>query len=156
MTEAETRHLAASLRPILIPQWVWFVEIDGEAAAFIVLLPDLNDAIHDLNGSLAPLGWAKMLWRLKFGTIRRGRVPLMGVRKRYRRDRRGLLAPFVLIDAIRRESLKRGLTAAEYSWILEDNLPMRHILEGLKARIYKTYRIYGKDLAGADAAAPTP
>jgi hypothetical protein len=35
---------------------------------------------------------------------------------------------------------------AEYSWILEDNMAMRHILEGLNARIYKTYRVYGKDL----------
>jgi hypothetical protein len=35
---------------------------------------------------------------------------------------------------------------AKYSWILEDNMPMRHILEGLNARIYKTYRIYGKTL----------
>ena len=146
ITEAETKHLGESLRLILNPRWIWFVEIDGEAAAFIVLLPDLNDAIRDLKGSLLPFGWAKLLWRLKVQPIRRARVPLMGVRKRYARDRRGALAPFVLIDAIRKDAVPKGLKAAEYSWILEDNAPMRHILEGLSARIYKTYRIYEKRL----------
>jgi hypothetical protein len=70
----------------------------------------------------------------------------MGVRKKVHRDRRGALAPFVLIDAVRKASVPQGLQRAEYSWILEDNMPMRHILECLDARVYKTYRIFGKAL----------
>jgi hypothetical protein len=77
----------------------------------------------------------------------------MGVRKKFQRDRRGALAPFVLIDAIRKKSVPQGLQRCEYSWILEDNRPMRHILEGLSARIYKTYRIYGKQLTAVPAEA---
>jgi hypothetical protein len=146
ITEAEAKYLGDSLRLILRPDWFWFVEIEGEAAAFIVLLPNITEMIHDLGGKLAPFGWAKLIWRLKFQPIRGARVPLMGVRKKFHRDRRGALAPFVLIDAIRARSLPQGLERAEYSWILEDNMPMRHILEGLNARIYKTYRIYGKTL----------
>jgi hypothetical protein len=146
LTEAETKHLGESLRLILIPEWIWFYEIDGEAAAFIVMLPDLNDAIRDLKGKIFPFGWAKMLWRLKTQKKKRGRVPLMGVRKKFARDRRGMMAPFVLVDAIRREGVKRGIEQGEYSWVLEDNWGMRHILEGLNAHIYKTYRIYGKAL----------
>ena len=46
--------------------------------------------------------------------------------------------------------MPQGLHRAEYSWILENNMPMRHILEGLSARIYKTYRIYGKALNSTD------
>ena len=57
------------------------------------------------------------------------------------------------IDAIRKESVPQGLHRAEYSWILENNRPMRHILEGLNARIYKTYRIYGKPLNPVSAPA---
>jgi hypothetical protein len=152
ITDAETRHLGESLKLILHPRLLWFVEIDGEPAAFVALLPNLNDAIFDLNGKLAPFGWAKLLWRLKIRGVKRGRVPLMGVKKRFARDRRGIFAPFVILDAIRREGVKLGITEAEYSWILEDNLPMRHILEGFGARIYKTYRLYGKSL-GAPAKA---
>jgi hypothetical protein len=146
ITDAETRHLGESLKLILHPRLLWFVEIEGEPAAFVALLPNLNDAIFDLKGKLAPLGWVKLLWRLKVRGVKRGRVPLMGVKKKFARDRRGLFAPFVILDAIRREGVKMGITEAEYSWILEDNIPMRHILEGFGARIYKTYRIYGKSL----------
>ena len=31
-TEAETRHLANAMRPIIDPRLVWFAEIDGEPA----------------------------------------------------------------------------------------------------------------------------
>jgi hypothetical protein len=146
ITEAEAKYLGDSLRLILRPDWFWFVEIEGEAAAFIVLLPNITEMIHDLKGSLLPFGWAKLIWRLKFRPIRSARVPLMGVRKKFQRDRRGALAPFVLIAAIRAKAVPQGLERAEYSWILEDNMPMRHILEGLNARIYKTYRIYEKTI----------
>lgn len=152
VTEAETRHLGRSLKPILHPRLVWFLEIDGEAAGFGVLLPNLNDAIHDLDGRLLPFGWAKLLWRLKVKGVKRGRVPLMGIKQKFVRDPRWALAPFAILDAIRREGVKIGITEAEYSWILEDNMPMRHILEAFGARIYKTYRIYGKSLD--DPAAP--
>ncbi|MDE2356840.1 MAG: dATP pyrophosphohydrolase [Alphaproteobacteria bacterium] len=146
LTEAETKHLGESLKLILIPEWIWFYEIDGEPAAFIVLLPDINEAIFDLKGKLLPFGWAKMLWRLKVKGVTRARVPLMGVRKKFGRDPRGMMAPFFLSDALRREAYKRGVKQAEYSWVLEDNAPMRHMAEGLNARIYKTYRLYSKTL----------
>lgn len=146
VTEAETRHLGESLKLILHPRLIWFLEIDGEAAGFGALLPNLNDAIFDLGGKLLPFGWAKLLWRLKVRGVKRGRVPLMGVKQKFSRDPRGAFGPFLILDAFRREGPKLGITEAEYSWILEDNLPMRHILEGFGATIYKTYRIYGKAL----------
>jgi hypothetical protein len=154
ITEAETRHLGESLKLLLHPRLIWFVEIDGEAAGFGALLPNLNDAIFDLGGKLAPFGWAKLLWRLKVKGVKRGRVPLMGVRRKFAREPRGAFAPFLILEAFRREAPKIGITEAEYSWILEDNTPMRHILESFGARIYKTYRLYGKSLDGAPAAAP--
>jgi hypothetical protein len=146
LTEAEASHLGKSLRPILDPNLFWFLEIDGEPAAFGVLLPNLNEAIADLNGKLLPLGWAKLLWRLKSKKIRTSRMPLMGVKRTFARDARGALAPFQIIDAVIKEGLKRGIEEAELSWILEDNRPMRRILESLGARIYKTYRVYSKAL----------
>ncbi|HEY1449133.1 MAG TPA: dATP pyrophosphohydrolase [Caulobacteraceae bacterium] len=155
VTEAETRHLGESLKLILHPRLIWFVEIDGEAAGFGALLPNLNDAIFDLGGKLLPFGWAKLLWRLKVKGVKRGRVPLMGVKRKFAREARGAFAPFLILDAFRREAPKIGITAAEYSWILEDNTPMRHILESFGARIYKTYRLYGKALNGAPVAAET-
>ena len=35
-----------------------------------------------------------------------------------------------------------GFTEAEASWILEDNVMMRRLLETIGGKVYKTYRIY--------------
>jgi hypothetical protein len=146
-TEAETRQLAKALRAVIDRRLVWFAEIDGETAAFIVLLANVNEAIADLGGRLAPFGWAKLLWRLKVAGLKTARVPLMGLKHKFADSLRGKLAPFQLIDAAAGQARKLGYERAELSWILEDNLAMRRICESAGARIYKTYRIYEKALA---------
>lgn len=146
-TEAETRHLAAALKPVVDPRLVWFADIDGEPAAVMVLLPNVNEAIRDLGGKLLPFGWAKLLWRLKVAHVKSLRVPLMGVRKAHQTSARGRMAPFQMIAAAARAAAKVGYETCEFSWILEENMPMRRICEAAGAEIYKTYRLYEKDLA---------
>lgn len=147
LTPADTAHLAKAMRPILSERMVWFVDVDGEPAAFGVALPNLNEAISGLDGRLLPLGWAKLLFRLKVRGVKGARVPLMGVRKQYAQGLAGAAIPFLIIDAMRTEALKRGFQRAELSWILEDNLPMRRINEAIGGEAYKTYRVYRKALA---------
>ena len=147
LTAADTDHLAKALRPILNEKLVWFVDVDGEPAGFGVCLPNLNEAIADLDGRLLPFGWMKLLWRLKVTGVKSARVPLMGVRRKYATGFVGAVLPFLIIDAMRKEARKLGYERAELSWILEDNLPMRRINEGLGSIAYKTYRIYRKALA---------
>jgi hypothetical protein len=147
ITETEVDHMAKAMKPLLHERLIWFADVDGEPAAFGLCLPDLNAAIHDLSGSLLPFGWAKLLWRLKVSGVRTARVPLMGVRKRHGDGMMGRLLALHVVDALRREALARGITAVEMSWILEDNLPMRHLAEAIGGRPYKTYRVYEKTLA---------
>ncbi len=71
----------------------------------------------------------------------------MGVRRKFAHGFRGMILPFLLIDAMRREALKAGIERVEMSWILEDNKPMRAIIEAVNADRYKTYRVYEKSLA---------
>lgn len=145
-TEAETQALANNLKLLLDPRLAWFAEIDGEPAGFMILLPNINEAIADLKGKLFPFGWAKLLWRLKVKGPKTGRVPLMGVRKSFAATRRGQLLPFQLIDAVAQAARKLGYERYELSWILEDNLAMRRICDAGGAKVYKTYRIYEKAL----------
>ena len=147
ITEAETRQLAKSMRPVINENLVWFADIDGEPAGFGVCLPNVNEATRDLGGKLLPFGWAKLLWRLKVSGVKTARVPLMGVKRKFARDFRGMLLPFILIDAMAREAKKAGIEKVELSWILEDNKPMRAIIEAVNSERYKTYRIYEKRLA---------
>ncbi|WP_174299518.1 dATP pyrophosphohydrolase [Caulobacter sp. S45] len=145
-TEAETRALAKALKSVIDPTLVWFAEIDGEAAGVIVYLPDVNAAIAGLGGRLLPFGWVRLLWRLKVRRVKSIRVPLMGVKKKFHRDRRGQLLPFLMIDIGGRRAFALGYERFELSWILEDNRAMRRISEAIGADVYKTYRIYEKAL----------
>ena len=147
LSEAETDQMAKQLRLLLNEKLIWFAELDGAPIGFIVALPNVNEAIHDLGGRLLPFGWAKLLWRLKVRGLRSARVPLMGVRRSFSRGLLGSVVPFLLIDAVRREGRKLGFQTIELSWILEDNAAMCRINEALGGVRYKTYRIYGKALA---------
>jgi hypothetical protein len=68
----------------------------------------------------------------------------MGVRRHLAGTVIGSALPLQLVGAIWPGAIELGLRWIELSWILEDNLPMRRILERLGAHAYKTYRIYGK------------
>ena len=146
LTETETDYLAKSLKPLLNPHLTSVVERNGEPVGFLIALPNLNEAIHGLDGKLLPFGWVKLLWRLKVKGVQTARVPLMGVRRDAAQDMIGGLLPFLMVDVVRREGLKKGFTHIELSWILEDNLPMRRMNESLGSVAYKTYRIYEKPL----------
>ncbi|WP_337997457.1 dATP pyrophosphohydrolase [Oleispirillum naphthae] len=146
ITGEEIEVMARELRPLIDERLVWFAEADGEAVAFIVCLPNLNEAIADLNGRLWPLGWARLLWRIRMRRLTTARVPLMGVRKRMSQTLLGSALPFLLIGALRREVLKRRVRAVEISWVLEDNRPMRAVAEALCGPAYKTCRLYERAL----------
>ncbi len=125
---------------------VKIAEVNGEPAAFLVVLPNINEVIRDLNGRLLPFGWLKMLWRLKVKYPQSARVPLMGVRRRYQNKLLGAALAFMMIASIQEPALKLGIKEVELSWILEDNMGMRNIIESSGSRLYKTYRIYSKNL----------
>src|SRR5260221_126903 len=89
---------------------------------------------------------AASLWLLKVSGLKPARVSLMGVKRSAAQGVIGKLLPFLLIDAVRKEAAHMGFTHVELSWILEDNMPTRHINESLGGIAYKTYRIYEKSL----------
>ena len=126
--------------------FVQIAEVDGEAAAMIICLPNINESIRDLNGRLLPLGWLKLLWRLKVRYPKSARIPLMGVRKRYHHTPFGPALSYMITDTLRYPVLARGIRDMEMSWILEHNSGMRNIIESLGGVAYKTYRLYEKAL----------
>jgi hypothetical protein len=145
-TARELTHLASELKPLLDPKWTAIAEYEGQAVAFGILLPNLNEVIRDFGGKLFPFNFVKLLLRLRRGT-QTARLPLMGVRRSFAGGLMGGMAPLLIIDSLRRESRAKGLVCAELSWILEDNRAMRNMVEAVGAEAYKTYRVYEKALA---------
>lgn len=145
-TEEEFVELGNTLKWLLPDEFVQIAEVEGVPAAFMVGLPNLNEVLPELNGNLFPFGWMKLIKRIKNNEIRSGRIPLMGVRKEFQNTPLGLALACLIIDAPRQAGLARGIDEVELSWILEDNLPMRHILKSIGSKEYKRYRIYQKTL----------
>ncbi len=146
MSPVEIKALARDLKPIVRPQSIAIAELDGEPVAMAIGLPNVNEAIADLNGRLLPFGWAKLLWRLKVKTTKTARVPLMGVRREYHGSPLGAALAFAVVETIRRTQMAMGVESVELSWILEDNLPMRRMIEQLGGTAYKTYRLFSREL----------
>jgi hypothetical protein len=146
MSQSELKHMAKALKPIVRPDFIAIAELKGVPVAMAISLPNVNEAIADLNGSLLPLGWLKLLWRLKVKTTKTARMPLMGVRKTYHTSMLGAALAIGVIDSVRRAQLAAGAEGGELSWILEDNLPMRRMIEQMGGVAYKTYRVYQRGL----------
>jgi len=146
LVEAEWAETVTTLSRLMPDDYIQIAEYDGEPVAFIVALPNLNEAARDLDGRLLPFGWAKLLWRLKVRHPKTARVPLMGVRQNFQHSRLGPTLAFMVIDAVRRALHARGVEDVEMGWILEDNDGMCNIIETLGGQAYKRYRVYQKEL----------
>ena len=146
LAESEWLETVSTLAKLMPDDYIQIAEYDGEPVAFIVALPNLNEAAHDLNGRLLPFGWAKLLWRLKVRHPKTARVPLMGVKQSFQHSRLGPTLAFMVIDAVRKALHARGVKDVEMGWILEDNDGMRSIIETIGGVAYKRYRVYQKDL----------
>jgi len=146
-TEAEFAELAQALKWIVPPEFVQFAYVDGELAAMIVVVPNLNELIGDLGGRLLPFGWLRVLWRLRRHPPRSARVALMGVRKQFRNTTLTMALAFGLIEAVRDPIVQRQMGYLEMGWVLEDNFPLLRIMRLLGGQPYKAYRVYEKPLA---------
>ena len=145
-TREEFKAVGKELLMLLPPDFIQIAEIDGQAAAFVALLPNLNEAIADLDGRLLPFGWARLLWRMKVKFPKTARVALMGVRQKYQNTRFGPALAYMVIKAVLDAGKAKGLERAEMSWVLDHNHATRNIIEGIGGEITKRYRMYEKDL----------
>lgn len=145
-TEAEFHELGEHLKLLIKPGWAHIVEYQDEPIAFIVVLPNINEMITDLNGRLLPFGVFKLLYRLKLQPIRSARVPLMGVRKHLQGTPMAGAIAYMMIEQLQLHTVMQGLRDVELSWILRSNKGMRSILERITATPYKTYQVFGMPL----------
>ncbi len=145
-TSAELEKLANDMKMLVHGEYVTIVTYKGEYAAMSVTLPNLNDWIDGFGGKLLPFNWLKLAKSVMAKRPPSIRMPLLGVRKKFQDGVLGSALAVAAIDHVRNYHISRGTKSCEMSWILEDNMRIRHIIEELGSVAYKTYRIYEKDL----------
>ncbi len=145
LTEEEFQTLAREIKPLILPQFSFIAEVDGDPAGFLLFLPDLNRIFKDIgSGRLVPTGFARIL--LGKRKLRTGRVFALGIKPEYR-----TLSIFPLfISEIYRRGMDYGALECEASWILEDNAAMNAALVKMGVEVYRRWRIYEKPLGGVE------
>jgi len=139
-TREEISHMGTKLKTIVVPGLTMIAEKDNEPVGFMGLLPDFNFVLKHMNGKVNPVTIAKAFYYSR--KIKDLRLLLLGIKAEYRN--RG-------VDAlIFREGFKGvkkgGYKRVEFSWILEDNIPVQRLVEMLGATLYKKFRVFEKGL----------
>ena len=147
LTQPELDDVSTKLKPLVFNELIRVAEFDGEPVAFMITLPDINEVLKPMNGSLLPFGWAKLLLWLRKPQVRTMRVPLMGVVKRLQSSRLASQLAFMMNEYIRRSSVSKfGATRGEIGWILEDNQGMVAIAKAIDSHVNRVYQIYDRQL----------
>ncbi|MCD6329849.1 MAG: N-acetyltransferase [Candidatus Cloacimonetes bacterium] len=142
MTQAELIYLAKELKDIIDFDLAYIVYIDNKPIAFSLTLPDVNQALIKVrNGRLLPFGWLKLLLGMK--QIDQVRVVTLGIVKNFK----NIGIDTVLYYETIKTSVEKGMPRGEMSWVLEDNIRMCRPIERMGGKVYKTYRVYDKELS---------
>ena len=136
MTQKEFKFSAREMKSFIHPEFCLIAEVNGEPAGFSLALPDVNQVLKKMDGSLFPFGWAKFLLNKK--KIDTYRVLTLGVKKKYRRL--GIDAWFYY-ETIRL-FIEKNIKWIEMSWLLEDNKGIIEPMHRIGGTIYKRHRIY--------------
>jgi hypothetical protein len=141
MTAEEFEFFANDLKMIIDPNLVLIAEYNGEAAGFLLGLPNINEVLKKIgNGRLFPVGLFRLL--LTKNKIKGVRIITMGIKQQYSTFGLGSL----FYEEIANRVIDGGYTQVEMSWVMEDNLLMNRAARLLGGKIYKTYRVYQKSL----------
>jgi len=140
-TENEMKHMVKRLKQFADPHLVIFAEDPaGRPIGFAFGLPNYNEILKKLNGRLTP--WGILLFLFNRRRLKGMRAVVFGVVRDYQQT--GL--SYLLYSQLEKNALARGYEWCEMSWELEDNEPILRFSQSIGGKIYKTYRIYQKEI----------
>jgi hypothetical protein len=144
----EVEKVAKDLKLILDPDLAFIAEVNGRPSGMCIMLPNVNEAIADLNGKLLPTGVFKLLWRTKVRHPKSCRLMMLGIKSELRNNvkRYGGLSAAMYLEVAKR-AIGKGYEWSELSWTREDDAPINLGIRSMGARVYKKYRVYQKAIA---------
>jgi len=123
--------------PKLVPL---VLDKDNKVIAFGIAMPSLSEALIKCRGRLLPLGWMHLLHALHVNE--RADLYLVAIGKAY--QGKGVNA--VLMDAMIKAFIKRGIRLVESNPELENNLQVQTQWKSFDQRLHKRRRCYIKEL----------
>ena len=145
-SEAEIDALATETRHVLRGKYGRLLFVDGQAAGMILCIPDLNSIIKPFHGRLLPFNWLRLASAFWHEQWRTARIPLLGLKTRYRSSPLGTAMLALLVEEFITEARAYPHQWVEFSWILETNRPMVTLAELAAGAPVRTFRIYAKSL----------
>ncbi len=138
LSKNEFKKLADGILIAADPKMIKIAYINGEAAAFIGSLPDINEVISKNKKKPQIIILLKILWKLKRKKFKRIRLTLFGIKEEYRKM--GLDSILFYEEFITAQ--KNGYQQCEISWLLETNKAVIQAAEKQNAQYHKTWRLY--------------
>lgn len=138
ISDEEITYSGERLKPLVVPELIIIAEKDRKPVGFLGLIPDYNFVLKKMGGRLDPVTVVKALYYSR--KITDLRLLLLGIKEEYRN--RGVDA--LLFREGFKGVRKNGFKRVEFSWILEDNIPVIRHVELIGGDLYKRYRIYEK------------
>lgn len=129
---------------VLKEDLIWFAHVEGEAAAFMMIIPDLNQYFARLKGNLNIWGRLAFWFALQFGQPERLKIVVMGVNKKYQK----LGLESVLIDTAYHWVKKHYpfTKEVELAWVGDFNEPMLAIHQASGAHLLRRHITFRKSL----------
>jgi hypothetical protein len=141
MTADAFLRIQKEMGPLADERLAYLVSKNGEPVAFLVAALDPGEILQGMNGRRDPRGLFALLFRRN--RIRQGRVIMMGVLPEHRN---GPAIGRLLFEFFRHREQFPAVESLELSWILEDNRPMRTLIENIGGVHSHTFRLFERFL----------
>jgi GNAT superfamily N-acetyltransferase len=127
------------MKAFMDERFIWFAYVDGDPAAFVITIPDVNQLIKYMNGKTNFFAKLKFAYYRMMGKMDRLRVVIMGVKPAYQKS--GLESALIMksIEMIRKTNQYKEI---ELSWVGDFNPKMRALHESVGAVLAKTHYTY--------------
>jgi GNAT superfamily N-acetyltransferase len=139
-TLEEVKAEISRLKSLADKDIVIFARSEGKPIGFLIALPDYNQVLKRLNGKLLPFGFLKFLWYKR--RITGLRIFGMFVVPEFRKK----AVSGAMLYKCYENAIKNGYRYGEGSTIGETNIPMRTDIEKTGGLLYRTYRLYKKEI----------
>ncbi len=148
LTDAEFNLMARKMKQIIDPEVSFFLDVDGQTVGFSLSLPDMNQVLRLAYPNPRTPEWitlAKLLWhwkvRPKITTLR---LFALGLEEDARLTGIAALPWYETAQMF----IAKGYLQGEVSWVLETNTMTNRNARMMGGEVYKTWRIYERELTG--------